>query len=285
MITKTETATPGAGRTSRHQSFTIVELLIVMAVIALLIGIMLPAGQAVKDMARRTSTSGAIHYLASGLEMFKSEAKLGGESIPSRWPTATLGSPYAPQAPNYVNFVGNGAQTLLWGLVGVDWLGTPGFTGPMNNGVGGLYEHDSNGQPVMERFGPFLDLSKVKIATPAQLQLQAEPGLHPDVPVILDTFSYPILYYLPEVGRTGVDAYDYSDNLELLYAMRANQPIADPSVFAEYIIDQRAIDVPPVVRPPHNRDSYLLISPGPDGWYGTRDDVTNFPFNPQPSPP
>jgi hypothetical protein len=30
---------------------------------------------------------------------------------------------------------------------------------------------------------------------------------------------------------------------------------------------------------PKNRDSYLLISPGPDAKYGTADDVTNFQKN------
>lgn len=34
------------------------------------------------------------------------------------------------------------------------------------------------------------------------------------------------------------------------------------------------------VRPePHNPDSFLLISPGPDGLYGTSDDIANFPHN------
>ncbi len=32
---------------------------------------------------------------------------------------------------------------------------------------------------------------------------------------------------------------------------------------------------------PHNKDSYLLISPGPDGRYGTSDDITNFEHNGQ----
>lgn len=286
MITKTKTVTLGAARTSRDKAFTIVELLIVLAIIALLIGIMVPSGQAVKNMARRVSTSGAIHSISTALEMFKSEVKLGGDYPPSRWNTNIIGNPYAPQLPNYSGFVGNGAQTLLWGLVGGDWLGTPGFTGTMSNDPNGLYGRDSNGLPLKERFGPFIDLSKIRIATPAQLQLPAQAGLHAEVPVILDSFGYPILYYLPRVDRpnTTVDVYDPNDNWELLYAMGSNQPIADPSVFAEYIVDQRAIDAPPAVRPPHNRDTYLLISPGPDGWYGTRDDVANFPFNPQPSP-
>jgi prepilin-type N-terminal cleavage/methylation domain-containing protein len=31
---------------------------------------------------------------------------------------------------------------------------------------------------------------------------------------------------------------------------------------------------------PHNRDSFLLVSAGPDGIFGSEDDIANFPFNP-----
>jgi hypothetical protein len=32
-------------------------------------------------------------------------------------------------------------------------------------------------------------------------------------------------------------------------------------------------------RRPHNEDSYILLSAGPDGLYGTADDIANFPVN------
>jgi hypothetical protein len=49
---------------------------------------------------------------------------------------------------------------------------------------------------------------------------------------------------------------------------------SDPEgrVFYEKTLDKSAL---PIERP-HNKDSYILISAGWDGVYGTRDDVFNF---------
>lgn len=53
--------------------------------------------------------------------------------------------------------------------------------------------------------------------------------------------------------------------------------VNQPDTFAYYVLDKNVYEstekrsVVPV-----RRDSYILITPGPDGVYGTRDDVTNF---------
>jgi prepilin-type N-terminal cleavage/methylation domain-containing protein len=47
------------------------------------------------------------------------------------------------------------------------------------------------------------------------------------------------------------------------------------NTFVQYIADLQ-IKAKPT---PQNRDTYLLVSPGPDGLYGTKDDIANFDHN------
>lgn len=60
-------------RTQHNNAFTIVELLTVMAVIALLIGLLVPALALVKDRAKDIQQRAQFHAISSGLEMFKAD--------------------------------------------------------------------------------------------------------------------------------------------------------------------------------------------------------------------
>ena len=58
---------------TRKKGFTIVELLTVMGVIAVLIGLMVPALGLVKDYSKRIQQKAQFHGIDMGLEMYKTE--------------------------------------------------------------------------------------------------------------------------------------------------------------------------------------------------------------------
>jgi hypothetical protein len=99
----------------------------------------------------------------------------------------------------------------------------------------------------------------------------------------------PILYYKADPNKSSHDVnnpdnpdniYNYKDNIDLLALGVPGKPgvkhplYEDPSLF--YIMTQNYNITSK--SEPFNKDSYILISAGPDGLFGTQDDITNFDF-------
>lgn len=131
-------------------------------------------------------------------------------------------------------------------------------------------------------------------------------------PMYLDGFGYPVLYWRADpAGRVLADEIPQSGSSRGIYHLDENRSLVDSS-HNESLVLNKAGDVhamswysgsysvsnPPPTSPmnfqryimdpgvkarlqPHRADSYLLVSPGADGRYGTADDICNFPHGGQ----
>ena len=97
----------------------------------------------------------------------------------------------------------------------------------------------------------------------------------------------PILYYKADTSKTAHDVndpnnpeniYDYRDNHALLALGVPGKPeqshplYENPKLFYEMTRNYRAAKTSTPVR----ADTYILLSAGWDGLYGTKDDIPNF---------
>ena len=89
----------GEGR--RRRGFTIVEVLVVTAIIGVMVGILLPAVQSARESARRMACQNNLHQVGLAMEQF-------GHAYPDRFPVGQL---------KKSNF-----KTVSWSAHSVDYL-------------------------------------------------------------------------------------------------------------------------------------------------------------------
>ena len=105
--------------------------------------------------------------------------------------------------------------------------------------------------------------------------------------------NMPILYYKADTSKTAHDVndpnnpeniYDYKDNHALVGLGVPGKPgqkhplYEDPRIFYEIVRNDKVSDP----SRPYRADTFILLSAGHDGLYGTEDDIANFDFRLKP---
>jgi prepilin-type N-terminal cleavage/methylation domain-containing protein len=284
---------------AQRKAFTIVEILTVVTIIAILVGILIPAITMVKTSVKETRQRAQLATMGLALTAFKNDY---GDYPPSDYM-------------NYSNYDYTGAQMLTEALVGWDLMGFHPETDWESDGdktsgqplytlaVTGTQQQQE--QNLRQRKGPYLEQGsfeafKLKdVLKDKDGNLNNTFNLNIENFVLCDVFGRrtitlsngqrarpgnPILYYKARraskiIDRNNKDKsiYDWRDNAALVQAIeerdgKQSDLDDDQFFYEEYIRDPRIEDRDWPYRP----DSYLLISAGADGEYGTVDDITNF---------
>lgn len=315
-----------AGKT---KGFTIVEMLTVMGIIAILIGLLVPALNHVKDYSKQIQQKAQFHSIDVALEMFKTEF--------GTYPESNDNVDIADASKNHPNnaFPYCGANKMAEALVGLDLLGFHPNSDFRTTGVNLVVEKDgvtkSNrvvywayddtqavwqtaSENIQARKGPFIESENANafrmddIYPAASLTAGSYTANYGSLYslVLSDVYAkkrigtgnkkagMPILYYrarttntLQDITTNGADGknddiYYYPDNYHLLLMGTPEiTPVVHPlyGTAAAYAQNfETAIlnkQLSPVKRP-YRASSYILMSAGKDGLYGTADDIFNF---------
>jgi type II secretory pathway pseudopilin PulG len=282
----------------REAAFTIVEILTVMSVIIILISLLLPALNAVKRFSKVVLQKNQFRNIGSGLQVYESDF---GEYPDS--------SEFDADKANYC-----GAMKLAEVMAGQDGLGFNLNSRLADNGkdAAGNYLYP---RPAPALTTPaYIDnlRSRKEYLEPQYAQicsltdLYASPGSFNNpggVALLCDVFGLlrsqttgkkigmPVLYYRADTSKMSNDAnnpantdniYNYMDNQDLLGMGLPLSPTTMPPLYqgtsgpAGQVFYQNIQDNTSLIPRPYNKDSYILISAGWDGIYGTKDDIYNF---------
>jgi type II secretory pathway pseudopilin PulG len=277
----------------KRTGFTIIELLAALGIIALMVGILIPALSVVRNKAKETKQRVQFTTINLALTAFKDDY---GDYPGSDW-SLTAGP---GMSNDYC-----GAQKLSEALLGWDLLGFHPKSDFRSNGRNDNLEYIYDADDSVyfdQRKGPYLELATANSFRLGNISA-LYPGLYndttplaPNTFVLCDVFGKnkvtfpngktdkagaPILYYRANTsGRTIHEIYNVLDNDALVTIKQIEDgkthPLADQNnayqYFYSYIMDPKI-----TARPwPYRPDSYILISAGADGLYGTDDDVRNF---------
>jgi len=282
----------------KKTAFTIVELLTVMSIIIILIGLLLPALNAVKRFSRVVLQKNQFRNIGSGLQVYESDFHEYPDS-----------SALDADAAAYC-----GAMKLAEVMAGQDGLGFHlnsrlTINGRDASGTGGtdLYppvesppysaaylESLRSRKEYMERkyiqICSLLDLSSDKGSFSKPSVLLCDVFLSVRSKITGSKIGMPVLYYRADTSKMSHDVnvptnpdniYNYKDNQDFL-AIGWNSVTKEPPLYmgisgvAGQVFYENTLDKESPIPRPYNKDSYILISAGWDGTYGTKDDVYNF---------
>jgi len=285
---------------NKKTAFTIIELLTVMSIIVILIGLLVPALNTVKKYAWEVKQKAQLRSIDVAIELFNTEFSGYPDSI--------------YQGPDDQPYCG--AMKLCEAMMGQDLMGYHPdsiFRSDGTDGTKHLYPDANSVSDVVYRDnlsirkGPYLPLENANAYRLGDLYYKREgsgPATGPFAPthfVLCDVYrnvthrvtgkkvGMPILYYKANTANS-LHLINDPDNLNNIYNYRDNQwlvalgmpwdlppngprhRLSDPPRFYKNTKNDKVT----TTSRPYRADSYILISAGFDGEYGTPDDVCNF---------
>jgi type II secretory pathway pseudopilin PulG len=272
-------------------AFTIIELLTVMSIIVILIGVLVPALNNVRKFAQKVKQMAQFHSIEAAVELFNNE----NDGYPPSGALDGANQPYC------------GAMKLCEAMMGRDLLGFHPDSvfradGMDTTGVKSIYlPTDDN---IKARVGPYLQFENANAYMLAKIYGTGQTSPFQENNFVLcDVYTrqmrtgektgMPILYYKAETSNNLHDPnslptpqdnmgniYNYWDNHVLVglgkpweeAGKATTHSLADPVRFYRNTRNDKIT----TVRRPYRSDSYILISAGYDGEYGTADDICNF---------
>jgi hypothetical protein len=222
-----------------------------------------------------------LHTIDAALELFNNDF----DGYPPSGATDDANRPYC------------GAMKLAEAAMGRDLMGVHRLSGFRSDGTdpkSGTFLYTA--QTLADREGPYLQEENANAYRLIDVFGKGHTGpFLEDAYVLCDTFEkkrpsgkragMPILYYRANVKATAHDVndpndpaniYNYKDNQALIELgvpgdPNTTHPLANPRRFYLNTKSDKSTTVKP-----YRADSYILLSAGYDGLYGTADDVCNF---------
>ena len=292
---------PVAKQTRRRKAFTIVELLTVMSIIVILIGLLVPALNKVKQYATNVKQKAQFHSIETAVELFDSQ--FGG------YPDSTFSAPGVTGPLDYC-----GAEKLSEAMMGRDLMGFHPDSIFRSDRTNGLTLALYTPMTLAARPGAFLPLENANAVPLGQLYQNPAP-FDPCDFVLCDVYNrvtnrltgkkvgMPVLYYKANTSRQSHDLqnpnnpdniYDWKDSAELLRLGMPFDSASRPHRLLSFPGDATGAPAEPegkrfywnirnervsAISRPYRADSYILISAGWDGEYGTADDICNFDWS------
>ena len=283
-----------------------VEILTVVGIIAILVAVLIPALTMVRRIAKETQQRAQLTAIDLAMMAFKADH---GDYPPSNWP---IGGDYCGAQKFTEALLG----WDLLGFHPDSEFTSDGWTKDDSKEIYHRNIDSANPADLAnlkERRGPYLELATASAFRLGQVAVD-KPGLFANTaPLERDTFvlcdvfglkritlsdgitvkaGTPILYYRANTSSKTIEnvrpeerIYSGFDN-QILINLVINEKNLTPAqkertlanatntfeFFYDYIRDPKITAIPW----PHRPDSYILISAGADGLYGTKDDIRNF---------
>ena len=278
-----------ADKTRRNPAgggFTLIELMVVIAIVTMLIGVLVPGIRALNKMAKDLKQKSQFHSIEISLELFSKDF----DGYPDSY--ALQGDSPSDTDGLYVC----GAMHLVEALVGRDLRGFEPDTDwyvPNDDGSSDLYTDVQ--ESLDRRKPPYLEMRD--IVAVEMRDVYANCGnVFPSTdtqraPVFLDIYrKSPILYFKADTrSRLFEKEVDPADEVSgFIYDYGDNEPIvnlntmSDQTVLNELdkvkfydLITNPEVDT---FDKPYNAKTFILMTAGWDGIFGTKDDLTNYDY-------